>query len=134
MTCQRISLFVDDSLLHMIIGTKEDHTILQEDLHICSSMQTNARYYGLNKTNPTFCNYSVHDQHLQTVKVSLDLSWNQHVDNTVNEQQTVSAQIFPGTNPRGGGGLIFFYIRRFGPSIYHSPKKISGISSNPKDI
>ena len=44
-----------------------------------------------NKGNPTICNYRVHDQHLQTVKqakylgatISSDLSWNQHVDNTV---------------------------------------------------
>ena len=44
--------------------------------------------------------------------------------------------------PRGGGGtLIFFRIRRLGPSIYHSPKKyqefqalqkIFGILATPK--
>ena len=37
--------------------------------------------------------------------------------------------------PQGGGGggySNFFRIRRLGPSIYRSPKKISGISSTPK--
>ena len=33
---------------------------------------------------------------------------------------------------QGGGGYShFFFIRRLGPSIYHSPQNISGISSNP---
>ena len=36
-----------------------------------------------------------------------------------------------------GGGVLssfsyFFFIRRLGPSIYRSPKKISGVSSTPK--
>ena len=32
----------------------------------------------------------------------------------------------------GGGTLIFFCIRRLGPSIYPSPPKITGISSTQK--
>ena len=32
----------------------------------------------------------------------------------------------------GGGTLIFFSIRRLGPSIYGLPKEISEISSTPK--
>ena len=32
----------------------------------------------------------------------------------------------------GGGALIFFFIRRLRASIYHSPKKKSGISSTTK--
>ena len=39
----------------------------------------------------------------------------------------------------GGGGVLssfsyFFFIRRLGPSIYRSPKKISGVSSTPKKL
>ena len=92
-----MQLFADNSLLYKIIRTKEDQYILQEDLHKlelwehkadavqCRQMRgtTNS-----NKRNPTICNYSVHDQHLQTVKqakylgatISLCLSWNQHVN------------------------------------------------------
>ena len=46
--------------------------------------------------------------------------------------------------PRGGGLLFFVFIRRLGPSIYHSrkknfrnykdPKKIFEILANPKNI
>ena len=32
----------------------------------------------------------------------------------------------------GGGNSHFFLIRSIGPSIYRSPKKISGVSSTPK--
>ena len=94
-------LFADDSLLYRIIRTKEDQSILQEDLRKLElwehkwQMQFNADKCEViritNKRNPTICNYRVHDQHLQTVKqakylgatISSDLSWNQHVDNTV---------------------------------------------------
>ena len=36
--------------------------------------------------------------------------------------------------PQGGGGGYsqFFFIRSFGPSIYPSPQKISGMSNTPK--
>ena len=34
----------------------------------------------------------------------------------------------------GGGYSHFFFIHRPGPSIYPSPKKISGISSAPENI
>ena len=39
-------------------------------------------------------------------------------------------------SPGGGGGLYshFFFIHRLGPSIYRSRKKISVISSTPKNI
>ena len=94
-------LFADDSLLYRIIHTKEDQSILQEDLRKLElwehkwQMQFNADKCEVlritNKRNPTICNYRVHDQHLQTVKqakylgatISSDLSWNHHVDNTV---------------------------------------------------
>ena len=96
-----MQLFADDSLLYRIIRTKEDQSILQEDLRKLElwehkwQMQFNADKCEVlritNKRNPTICNYRVHDQHLQTVKqakylgatISSDLSWNQHVDNTV---------------------------------------------------
>ena len=101
-------LFADDSLLYRIIRTKEDQSILQGDLRKLElwerklelwehkwQMQFSADKCEVlritNKRNPTICNYRVHDQHLQTVKqakylgatISSDLSWNQHVDNTV---------------------------------------------------
>ena len=58
-------------------------------------MQTND-----NKKNPISCNYSVHDQHLQTVKIykkakylgttiSSDLSWNQLVDKNVKKATNI---------------------------------------------
>ena len=96
-----MQLFADDSLLYRIIRTKEDQSILQEDLRKLElwehkwQMQFNADKCEVlritNKRNPTICNYRVQDQHLQTVKqakylgatISSDLSWNQHVDNTV---------------------------------------------------
>ena len=96
-----VRLFADDSLVYRIIRSIEDQTILQEDLRKLQEwerkwqMQFNADKCEVlritKKKNPTICNYSLHDQHLQTVKqakylgatISSDLSWNQHVDNTV---------------------------------------------------
>ena len=96
-----VRLFADDSLLYRTILSKEDQTILQEDLRRLQEwerkwqMQFNAdnceELRITKKKNPTICNYSLHDQHLQTVKqvkylgatISSDFSWNQHVDNTV---------------------------------------------------
>ena len=61
-----------------------------------------------NKRNPTICNYRVHDQHLQTVKqakylgatISSDLSWNQHVDNTVSVKKATNTLNFLRRNIR----------------------------------
>ena len=96
-----VRLFADDSLVYRIIQSKEDQTILQEDLRKLQEweqkwqMQFNTDKCEVlritKRKNPTICNYSLYDQHLQTVKqakylgatISSDLSWNQHVDNTV---------------------------------------------------
>ena len=73
-----VRLFADDSLVYRVIRSKEDQTILQEDLHRLQEwerkwqMQFNAEKCEVlritNKKNPTICNYSLHDEHLQTVK------------------------------------------------------------------
>ena len=91
-----VRCFAIASLLHKIIRSKEDQIILQEDLPRLQKwerkwqMQFNADKCEVlritKKKNPTICNYSLHDQHLQTVKqakyldatISSDLSWNQH--------------------------------------------------------
>ena len=102
-----VRLFADDSLVYRIIRSKEDQTILQEDLRKLQEwerkwqMQFNADKCEVlritKKKNPAICNYSLHDQHLQTVKqakylgatISSDLSWNQHVDNTVKKATNI---------------------------------------------
>ena len=90
-------LFADDSLLYRIIRTKEDQSILQRicaNLNYgstsgrCSSMRTNARYYGLPARGilpsaTTEFMTSICRQSNRGATISSDLSWNQHVDNTV---------------------------------------------------
>ena len=68
------------------------------------------------KKNPTICNYSLHDQHLQTVKqakylgatISSDLSWKQHVDNTEesNQQPQFPQAEHPGPSTIGKGTVL----------------------------
>ena len=65
-----VRLFADDSLLYRIIRSKEDQTILQEDLRRLQDlerkwqMQFNADKCKViritKKKNPTICNYSLH--------------------------------------------------------------------------
>ena len=96
-----LRLFADDSLLYRIIRTQDDQTILQEDLRKLEEwehkrhMQFNADECEVlritNKNISLICDYSVHEQHVQTVKhtkylgttISSELSRNRHVDNTV---------------------------------------------------
>ena len=67
----------------------------------------------------------------QNIHVAFKISQlSRNIPKTSLGTQTVDLKI-----PGGGGGwgtLIFFLIRRLGPSISRSPQKISGISSTPQ--
>ena len=93
-------LFADDSLDYRIVKSKEDQTLLQEDLDKLQEwerdwlMQFNADKCEVirvtNKLSPLIHDYHIHGTKLQTVKnakylgltISSDLSWNKHVDIT----------------------------------------------------
>ena len=94
-------LFADDSLVYSIIQSERDRAILQEDLHQLElweekwQMQFNADKCEViritKKRKPITGSYTIRNQQLQTVNnakylgatISSDLSWNQHVNNTV---------------------------------------------------
>ena len=99
-------LFADDSLVYRIIRSKEDQTLLQQDLDKLQEwehdwlMQFNADKCEViritNKRNPLAHDYDIHGTKLQTVKnakylgvtISSDLSWNTHVDTTAKKATT----------------------------------------------
>ena len=99
-------LFADDSLVYRIIRSKEDQTLLQQDLDKLQKwehdwlMQFNADKCEViritNKRNPLAHDYDIHGTKLQTVKnakylgvtISSDLSWNTHVDTTAKKATT----------------------------------------------
>ena len=99
-------LFADDSLVYRIIRSKEDQTLLREDLDKLQEwerdwlMQFNADKCEViritNKRNPLAHDYHIHRIKLQTVKnakylgltISSDLSWNTHVDITAKKATT----------------------------------------------
>ena len=100
-------LFADDSLVYRIIRAKEIQTLLQQDLDKLQEwehdwlMQFNADKFKViritNKRNPLTHDYDIHGTKLQTVKnakflgvtISLDLSWNTHVDITAKKVTTI---------------------------------------------
>ena len=93
-------LFADDAHVYRIIRSKNDQTLLQEDLDKLQDwehkwlMQFNADKCEViritNKKRPLTQDYHIHNTKLQTVKdakylgltISSDLSWNSHVDIT----------------------------------------------------
>ena len=99
-------LFADDSLVYRIIKSKEDQTLLQEDLDKLQEwerdwlMQFNADKCVVirisNKLSLRILDYHIHGTKLQTVKnakylgltISSDLSWNAHVDITAKKATT----------------------------------------------
>ena len=99
-----VRLFADDSLVYRII----DQTILQEELHKLEQwedkwqMQFNADKCEViritNKRNHITDNYSIHGKQLKIVKqakylgttISSHLSWNQHIDNTVKQANSLN--------------------------------------------
>ena len=99
-------LFADDSLVYRIIRSKEDLTLLQQDLDKLQEwehdwlMQFNADKCEViritNKRNPLAHDYDIHGTKLQTVKnakylgvtISSDLSWNTHVPTTAKKVTT----------------------------------------------
>ena len=75
-----------------------------------------------NKKNPTICNYSVHDKHLQTVKqakylaatISSELFWSQHEES--NKQPQFPQGNHPGLSTTGKGTVLFirpWFVRRW---------------------
>ena len=110
MTCQKRSHLPPDcsqmTLVYRIIKSKEDQTLLQEDLDKLQEwerdwlMQFNADKCKViritNKLSPLIHDYHIHGTKLQTVKdakylgltINSDLSWNKHVDITAKKATT----------------------------------------------